>query len=173
MWDAWQEIDDSELIKKSWKLCQTKEWDLSYECLTSFRAREALRQIKVTDRDFWEELEGGRIRALEEHNEEYPDDPDPMSTSPADDDETLDGCEISSRRVKRATMESAMEPLTSENNRAETLDDVEEDDVDVDDNDEPISAEVPGKRTRKPTTRYAGFWRHRDDVHWESDEEFS
>ncbi|KAJ7831995.1 hypothetical protein B0H13DRAFT_1915183 [Mycena leptocephala] len=28
-----------------------------------------------------------------------------------------------------------------------------------------------GKWVRRPTTQYAGFWRHRDDINWESDEE--
>ncbi|KAJ7813672.1 hypothetical protein B0H14DRAFT_2604684 [Mycena olivaceomarginata] len=65
------------------------------------------------------------IRALEKHNGKFSDNPDPMSNSPLDDDELLDRCEISSCRVKQATMQSAMEPLSSENNSAETLDDVE------------------------------------------------
>jgi hypothetical protein len=140
--------------------------------LTGFEAREALRQIKVTDRQFWDELEDGKIRALEKHNEQYPDDPNPLSISPVDDCELLDGCEISSRRVKRATMQSAVGPLTSENNRAETLDDVEADEVGEDNRQQTVESEL-GKRRRRPTTRYEGFWRHRDDVNWESDEEFS
>ncbi|KAJ7757831.1 hypothetical protein B0H14DRAFT_3511827 [Mycena olivaceomarginata] len=110
----------------AWKSCRAKQWDLAYECLTSLEAREALQNIKVTDRQFWDELESGTIRAREKHNGKFSDNLDPISTSPLDDGELVDGCEISSRRVK-ATMQSAMnsEPLSSENNSAETLNDVE------------------------------------------------
>jgi hypothetical protein len=38
---------------------------------------------------------------------------------------------------------------------------------------ESIAAEVMGKPAWKPTTRYASFRRHRYDVRWRSEEEFS
>ncbi|KAF7344777.1 DDE superfamily endonuclease [Mycena venus] len=89
IWDAWQAINDVDLIKAAindvdlikaaFKSCRTKQWDLSYESLTGFEAREALRNIKATDPEFWAELEGGKIRALEKHNEGYSDNSDPAS----------------------------------------------------------------------------------------------
>jgi hypothetical protein len=137
--------------------------------LTRFEAHEALQNIRLTDREFWDELEARMIRALEKHNGKFSDNPDPMSNSLLDNDELLDRCEISSRRVKQAMMQSAMEPLSSENNSAETLDDVE---VAQDSGDQTTEKTV-GKGVRKLTTRYEGFWCHRDNVSWESDEDFS
>ncbi|KAJ6574268.1 hypothetical protein B0H19DRAFT_1063250 [Mycena capillaripes] len=148
IWDGWQQINDADLVKQSFKSCRAKKWDLSYECLTGFEARETLRRLKDTDPEFWDELQSGKIRALEKHNERYADNPDPASTAPADEDELIDATEVPSHR----------EPLTSENNDAESLDDIE-----------PMETwaknVMEGKRRRKPTTRYQGIWQHRDDVH--------
>ncbi|KAF8240344.1 hypothetical protein L208DRAFT_1233821, partial [Tricholoma matsutake] len=38
------------------QLCRIQEWNLSYECLTSFAAREQLSKMKETDPEFWKEL---------------------------------------------------------------------------------------------------------------------
>ena len=47
-------------------------------------------------------------------------------------------------------------------------------DVDVaEDDSEKTKEQVAGKWARKPTTRYQDFWCYRDDVNWESDEDFS
>ncbi|KAJ7815464.1 hypothetical protein B0H13DRAFT_1924164 [Mycena leptocephala] len=71
-----------------------------------------------------------------------------------DDDELLDGCEISSRRVKKATMQSVPEPsLTSEDKNAETLDDVE-------------SVAVEKQSSEQITSG-------KQDVHWDPDEEYT
>jgi hypothetical protein len=61
-----------------------------------------------------------------------------------------------------ATMQSAMnsEPLSSEDNSAGTLGDVE---ITEDSGDQTTETKV-WKRVRKPTTGYDGFWHHRDDV---------
>ncbi|KAJ7243288.1 hypothetical protein C8J57DRAFT_1243581 [Mycena rebaudengoi] len=72
-------------------------------------------------------------------------------------------------RVKRAKIKSQAKPLTSENNSAETLDDIEG----AEEDGEQITEGGMGKPVRKPTTKYAVFWRHRDDINWESDEEFT
>ncbi|KAJ7209057.1 hypothetical protein C8J57DRAFT_1257707 [Mycena rebaudengoi] len=104
----------------------------------------------VTDRQFRDILKAGTIHALEKHNRKFSDKPDPMFTSLLDNDELLDRCEISSRRVKQAMMQSAMnsEPLSSENNSAETLDDVEV----AEDSGDQTTEKTVGKRVRKPTT---------------------
>jgi hypothetical protein len=61
-----------------------------------------------------------------------------------------------------ATMQSVMnsEPLSSENNSTETLDDVEV----TEDSSDQTTEKTVGKRGRKPTTRYESSWCHRDDV---------
>jgi hypothetical protein len=37
--------------------CEVRGWNLSYECLTSYNARERLRQEKNNDTPFWNELQ--------------------------------------------------------------------------------------------------------------------
>ena len=37
-------------------MCHAGKWNLSYECLTSYDACEALRNMKTTDPAFWKEL---------------------------------------------------------------------------------------------------------------------
>ncbi|KAF8805765.1 hypothetical protein BYT27DRAFT_7103779, partial [Phlegmacium glaucopus] len=41
---------------KSFKMCHVRGWNLSYESLTSFDARNKLRELKVDDPVFWNEL---------------------------------------------------------------------------------------------------------------------
>lgn len=38
--------------------CVVRQWNLSYGCLTSFEARDALRNLKTTDAEFWKILTG-------------------------------------------------------------------------------------------------------------------
>jgi hypothetical protein len=61
------------------------------------------------------------------------------------------------------------EPLSSENDSAKTLDDVEV----AEDSGDQTTEKMGGKRVRKPTARYEGFWRHRNDVSWESGQDLA
>ena len=47
--------------------CVIREWDLSFACLTGFKEREALRNMRTTDPRFWEEHTRGGS------NEDLPD----------------------------------------------------------------------------------------------------
>ncbi|KAJ7456380.1 hypothetical protein B0H11DRAFT_2244068 [Mycena galericulata] len=122
MWDGWQEINDADLIKKAFAGCRAKEWDLSYETLTGFRARQALRDMKRENTPFWNELLTGKIHALEKHNKNYATTKKDPQLAGSSGEEDIYDCEISSRAVKQATMQLAREPLTSENQIAEGLD---------------------------------------------------
>lgn len=41
-------------------MCTVREWDLSYECLESRKARQSLRELKETDPTFYNELMAGK-----------------------------------------------------------------------------------------------------------------
>ncbi|KAF8239914.1 hypothetical protein L208DRAFT_1235875, partial [Tricholoma matsutake] len=41
---------------QAFEMCCVCEWNLSYECLTSFSARKQLWEMKDTDPEFWKEL---------------------------------------------------------------------------------------------------------------------
>ena len=41
-----------------------QKWNLSYECLTSFEAREALREMKEKDPAFWNKLTTNKVQDL-------------------------------------------------------------------------------------------------------------
>ena len=46
-------------------MCMVREWDLSYECLESRKARQALRELKETDPEFYHnELMAGKHVSL-------------------------------------------------------------------------------------------------------------
>jgi hypothetical protein len=65
-------------------------------------------------------------------------------------------------------------PLTSENKGAESFEDdaittTAEIELQLETQE---AAETRGKRRRKPTTRYEGFWRHRDDQESDDKEVF-
>jgi hypothetical protein len=38
-------------------MCEVRSWNLSYGCLTSYEARERLRQEKTEDTRFWNDLQ--------------------------------------------------------------------------------------------------------------------
>ncbi|KDR65392.1 hypothetical protein GALMADRAFT_260250, partial [Galerina marginata CBS 339.88] len=43
-------------LPQAFEGCVVREWNLSMACLTSFKAREALRQMAKTNPEFWAEL---------------------------------------------------------------------------------------------------------------------
>ncbi|KAJ7282408.1 hypothetical protein C8J57DRAFT_1218628 [Mycena rebaudengoi] len=110
---------------------------------------------------FWSELITGNIHVLEKHSRKYATTNKDPQLAGSTGGEDIDDCGISSRAVKQATMQFVRESLTSENQIAEGLDSdpaemvAEENVLEPHDN--------ARKRRRNPTTRYQGFWQHRDD----------
>jgi hypothetical protein len=51
-----------------------REWNLSYASLTSFNAREALRNMKSTDPEFWKELTRAQCQNLPDASKKLPED---------------------------------------------------------------------------------------------------
>jgi hypothetical protein len=82
LWDAYQAVNKPEIVRKvgtdsendsenlpigwlqAFALSSVHDLNLSYEILTSFSAREILRQLKNTDPSFWKELNEGRQHAV-------------------------------------------------------------------------------------------------------------
>ncbi|PPR06566.1 hypothetical protein CVT24_001800 [Panaeolus cyanescens] len=62
LWNAYNVINRPDLVKKAFEGCKVRSWDLSYECLTSFRAREKLRNLKHENPQFWAELSNDVVK---------------------------------------------------------------------------------------------------------------
>ncbi|KAG2130398.1 hypothetical protein DEU56DRAFT_740628 [Suillus clintonianus] len=56
MWDAFKTVGKPIIVKKAFEMCRVREYNLSYESLTGFAARDKLRKLKSEDPHFWEEL---------------------------------------------------------------------------------------------------------------------
>ncbi|PPQ81023.1 hypothetical protein CVT24_013292 [Panaeolus cyanescens] len=56
LWNAYNVINDRALVKKAFENSAVRGWNLSYESLTGFEAREHLRNLRHTDPEFWAEL---------------------------------------------------------------------------------------------------------------------
>lgn len=75
LWDAYMTLNKPHIVKKvscvfprctcmthqlqAFQMCKTGEFNLSYKSLTSFNAREKLRNLKKADPIFWAELTAG------------------------------------------------------------------------------------------------------------------
>ena len=56
-------------------MCRVNGWNLSYESLTSFEARKKLRDLKVDDPEFWNELSAEMVASNQPaSNEVVPED---------------------------------------------------------------------------------------------------
>lgn len=82
-------------------MCRVRGWNLSYESLTSFDARKKLRDLKVEDPTFWNELSGEGVASdLPAPNEDVPED----ASDEGDVDEYGDDSSIGLATVVRAVV---------------------------------------------------------------------
>ncbi|KAF9545738.1 hypothetical protein CPC08DRAFT_617741, partial [Agrocybe pediades] len=49
LWNMYRAVNNPALVKKAFELCRVREWNLSFENLTSFEAQERLRNLRTTD----------------------------------------------------------------------------------------------------------------------------
>ena len=153
---------------------------MSFTCLTSFKAREALRNIRTTDPKFWEELTRGQSDGedseLPDINETLPEDVEP-DTELVDQD--ADDSDLS--------IQTLITTLTGENTpdtvggTLRSLTDAENVDLDpqvdaAESNFENLKREMleeggQGKRRKMANRLYTGevFWRHNDKDDWNND----
>ncbi|KAG8938021.1 hypothetical protein FRC00_001924 [Tulasnella sp. 408] len=58
---AWKAVNQRDRVLKSWELCATGDFNLSYESLTSRVARQAILDMRSTDPSFFAEITSGTI----------------------------------------------------------------------------------------------------------------
>jgi hypothetical protein len=166
-------------------MCMVREWDLSYECLESRKARQALRELKETDPAFYTELMAGKNllvpgQARGEVLDEAIDEDSDNKLGPEVDEEG-DDCYLSISQIVETVVketnlmgvmgprtESMAKPIAENSDEAELereLEELEHGSMDASDE------RGRGKRTRKPNSLYAShaFWRHYDEDTSDSD----
>jgi hypothetical protein len=145
-------------------MCRTTEFNLSYESLTSFKARENLRNMKITNPEFWAELMAGKRQMVRE-DEVVDEDDVEMAARRFDDDSDLPcdaiidivhGQEVVGVRVQndRVVSTAAVEAVDYEAEKPEWADEIG-------------TSTGPGSRERskrkvKANTLYPkkDFWHH-------------
>ena len=207
LWNAYQALSDPALVKKvrnfgiccstvhstdnrsqlvkAFEGCAVREWNLSFECLSGFKIRGALRQIKSSNPELWKKLTTSSTK-LPDTSETLPEDEEPDSRL-----EDIDGDDTvlpMATLVKALTKDRIPTKFALRNNVLSPLVDAEN--TNLGDNEGtggpnstsegPSTAmlEDPtrdgdgageegtrGKRVRKPNAWYSSnvFWRHNDD----------
>lgn len=183
LWAGYQVINNPVLVKKvrlnlykgyhsherqAFALCKVREWDLSYETLTSPQIRARLRKEEAEETEFWRELqenkadkylppEGKEVTEDVVDEEEGPDDSD---ISPAAVVADVTAGKKKRGRVARKSDGSGLRSTALADNFEMVL--------------EPVASEVTGsaeeakegrpKRAKKPNQHYLGpGWLYHDD----------
>jgi hypothetical protein len=151
-------------------MCRTKEYDLSYECLTGYVVRDRLRNLKKTDPEFWNELTAASVP--EPTNKDHTFEEDNMDTPDTrfDDDSNLK-CDTIIAGVTGSDLPEGV-LLTEDGDlvsvvQAESMEDNINGEFSEPPSDVQLAAEElgPGKRKRRANTLYNSniFWRHHDN----------
>ncbi|KAF4615755.1 hypothetical protein D9613_012424 [Agrocybe pediades] len=169
MWNAYNVINNKSLVQKAFEKCVVREWDLSYSCLTGFKARDALRSLRTVDPAFWYELtEDEQPRGLPGPDETVDEDnvPTGEKTDTATEDLYADDSDIPiSTLIEAMHAPGNTLPATvgeREDGTLTSLADAENEDLveAVPHTVEVTDSEAPGKRVRRPNQQYKEFWRH-------------
>jgi hypothetical protein len=145
-------------------MCRTGNFNLSYDSLTSYEARQKLRELKTTDPDFWNELtQKTATEAADTTNDDVPEDED-ISEPLFEDDSDLP-CDVIIARVHGSIPTGTTS--TPDGNLVSTA--VAES-LDAGDETESLgiagesSENALGRGKRKVTKNklYHSFWRHND-----------
>jgi len=166
-----------------------REWNLSYASLTSFDARETLRNMKTTDPKFWEDLTKAQRQNLPDTAETLPEDdaPDTNLEDEVGDDSELpmpllisamtsgnlpegvaideDGGLVSVAEAESVDIEQEPDGVVGESSAEANYHDQPKD---IPKEEGP---ERRGKRIRTTSKRYdtSLFWRHNDGDDWKDD----
>ncbi|KAF4621853.1 hypothetical protein D9613_012075 [Agrocybe pediades] len=170
MWNTYCAVNNVNLVQKAFEGCVAREWNLSYTCLTAYKAREALRNLKTTDPLFWNEL-----------NQQTPplDLPGPDDKVDEDDVPTAEKCDTLLEDVDADDSDIPIETLIMSmstpgdevlppsigqraNGTLTSLGDAENRDFTEAVPAEALkaSADSQGKRIRRPNQQYKEFWKH-------------
>jgi hypothetical protein len=153
---------------QAFEKCEVREWNLSFNCLTSVAARARLRNLKETDPEFWKELTSSENRVPPENDPQPEDIVDSENGSVEDDsDVPLQVLiqELTEKKVRKGFAINDMGALVADS-------DAERFESTVDDgNDNVVEDLGRGKRHKHPNRLYNNntFWCHDDDNSQDSD----
>ncbi|KAJ7050612.1 hypothetical protein C8F01DRAFT_1344185 [Mycena amicta] len=174
MWTAYKFIQKPELVKSAFSRCVVREWDLSFESLTSPAIRARLREERDKNTEFWQELQTKRGNFLD-----IPADvvvaEDEMPDVGLGEEDGVDDSDISPHQVAadvRGKKRARVGRKTGGGLTAAALSESTEV-GDDDDGAQPAASKggrAPGKRQTQPNTRYTDFWRHYDEDDEDVDE---
>ncbi|KAJ7196687.1 hypothetical protein GGX14DRAFT_672342 [Mycena pura] len=173
LWDAYTIINNPALVKKAFAMCKVREWDLSYECLTSPRIRSRLRKEQSEKTAFWDELQSNTLPADDENDvaeDQMPrvdmdeeDGPDDSDISPGAVIADVTGIKKRRRVAKKPDGVGLCSAAAAEDPEAE----VGPDDLEGEKEDSKLGR---SKRLRKVTRRYLD-WLNDDDSEEEDEVE--
>jgi hypothetical protein len=157
-------------------------WNLSFACLTGFKAREALRNMRTTDPEFWEELtRGGSNEDLPESdiNENFQED---VEFDTVLEDTDADDSDVSMQTLTTMLTKDDIPEMVGFRKSGTLTSLADADNADLGEemlppteanvsNPQKGKEEGRGKRQKFANKRYNGgtFWRHNDNDDWEDD----
>ena len=153
---------------QAFEKCEVRQWNLSFDCLTSVAARARLRNLKETDPEFWKELTSSENRVPSENDPQPEDIVDAEDNSVEDDSDVPLGVliqELTEKKVCKGFAISDMGALVAES-EAERFEST------VDNGNDNVDKELGrGKRQKHPNRLYNNttFWCHDDDNDGDSD----
>ena len=151
---------------QAFEKCVVRQWNLSFNCLTSVAAHARLCELKETDPEFWEKLTNHSAENLvPAENKPQPEDivdPEDVMVDDLDDSDVPIGVivqELTEKNVCKGFVVADTGVLVA-NWEAERFDDETRPIVDLDEN------LGRGKRQRWPNQLYnnSTFWHHDDDL---------
>ncbi|KAG1749219.1 hypothetical protein EDB19DRAFT_1904732 [Suillus lakei] len=165
-------INKPDIVKKAFEMRHVHTFNLSYKSLTSYAVQEKLRNLKVNDPQFWEELTSHAPQEMKdsttsknENESEIPGEAVEIYGADPSDDTNVPCASIIADMLGNAPSVEGVEKLNGRlisNTEAESMEFA----VDVEDTDcEPDQVALGrGKRKKKANTLYSHrFWRHHDD----------
>jgi hypothetical protein len=155
-------------------MCRTGNFNLSYDSLTGFEARQTLHNLKTTDPNFWNELtQNTAAEVADISNVDMPEDEDDGEVLFEDDSdipcEAIIACVIGSK--PRAGVSSTPDGNLMSTAAAESLD---KDETEGDTSEVALAAKHDlgrGKRKITKNRQYGLFWRHNDEDPSDCEEE--
>jgi hypothetical protein len=152
---------DAQAFEKS----EVRQWNLSFDCLTSVAARARLRNLKETDPEFWKELTSSENPVPSENNPQPEDIVDSEENLVEDDSSVPVGVliqQLTEKKVRRGFAINDMGALVADS-EAERFEGTPEP---VDGGHDNVDKELGhGKRQKHPNRLYNNtfFWCHDDD----------
>jgi hypothetical protein len=145
---------------------EVRQWNLSFDCLTSVAARARLRNLKETDPEFWKELTSSENLVPSENDPQPEDIVDPEENLVEDDSNVPLGVliqQLTEKKVRKGFTINDMGALVADS-EAERFEGTSET---VDGGDDNVDKELGrGKRQKHPNQLYNNntfFWCHDDD----------